>query len=87
MGYAKEDYDYEYEVEKPLEVREIEEKFENAQEFFVALYEELSSDKPLDLRTIYSHMSEIAGYLDLDEKQFGDLNISRESKISHLNRI
>lgn len=81
MGYAPSYYDYEYEAEKPIEILEVEQRFENAQEFFIALYEELTSDKPLDLATIYSHMSEIAGYLNVDESQFGELNISRESKI------
>lgn len=81
MGYAPNYYDYEYEAEKPQEVLEIEERFEAAQEFFIALYEELSSDQPLNLSAVYSHMSEIAGYLNVDERQFGDLNISRESKI------
>ena len=81
MGYAPEYYDYHYEAEKPSEILEIEQKFNNCQEFFVALYAELTSREPLDLATIYNHMSEIAGYLDIDERQFGDLNISRESKI------
>lgn len=81
MGYAPNYYDYEFEAEKPLEILEIEQRFERAQEFFIALYEELSSDKPLDLASIYSYLSEIAGYLKVDERKFGDLNISRESKI------
>ncbi len=81
MGYAPNYYDYHNDDEKPSEILEVEQRFENAQEFFIALYEELTSNKPLDLATIYSHMSEIAGYLNVDEKQFGDLTISRESKI------
>jgi hypothetical protein len=81
MGYAPDYYDYEYEAEKPSEILEIEQKFNNCQEFFAALYTELTSHEPLDLATIYSYMSEISGYLDIDERQFGDLTISRESKI------
>lgn len=81
MSYAEDFYDYHYEAEKPSEILEVEQRFENAQEFFIALYEELTSDKPIDLATIYSHMSEIAGYLNVDERKFGDLTISRESKI------
>ena len=81
MGYAPDYYDYEYEVEKPQEILEIEQKFNNCQEFFSALYQELTSDKPLDLYAIYSYMSEISGYLDIDERQFGNLTISRESKL------
>ncbi len=81
MGYATDFYDYHYEAEKPSEILEVEQRFENAQEFFIALYEELTSDKPLDLASIYSYMSEISGYLKVDERQFGDLTISRESKI------
>ena len=81
MGYAWIDYDYETEADKPQEVLEIQERFESAQEFFIALYDELSSNEPLNLSAVYSHMSEIAGYLNVDERQFGDLTISRESKI------
>ena len=62
---------------KPLQVKELEKKVENVQEFFVALYEELTSKDKLNLHVIYSHMSEIAGYLDIDESQFSDLNIYR----------
>ncbi len=75
------EYHYEYEDEKSSEIIEFERKFEALQEFYTALYQELSSDEPLDLSSIYHHMSEIAGYLNIDERQFGDLNIARESKI------
>ncbi len=81
MSYAPYLYDYHNDDEKSSAELEIESRFESAQEFFIALYEELSSQKPLDLSAVYSHMSEIAGYLNVDEKQFGDLTISRESKI------
>ena len=81
MGYAPNYYEYETEAEKSRAEIEIEIRLENAQEFFIALYEELSSDGPLNLSAVYSHMSEIAGYLNVDESKFGDLNISRESKI------
>ena len=81
MGNAWADYDYETEAEKPREVQEIEERFDSAREFYIALYEELTSKEPLNLQAIYSHMSEIAGYLNVDDRKFGDLTISRESKI------
>ncbi len=78
MRNTFENYDeYGYEHDKPFEVRQLEKKVENVQEFFIALYEELTSKDKLNLHVIYSHMSEIAGYLDIDESQFSDLNIYR----------
>lgn len=74
-------YDYDFDEDKSSEIVEFERKFEAIQEFYTALYSELASPAPLDLDNIYTYMSEIAGYLDIDERQFGDLNISRESKI------
>lgn len=74
-------YDHDFDMDKPSEMIAIEKKLENAGAFFEELYRELSSDEPLDLGSIYHHMSEIAGYLNIDERQFGDLNIVRESKV------
>lgn len=74
-------YDYDFDEDKSSEIVEFERKFEALQEFYTALYSELTSPTPLDLDNIYTYMSEIAGYLNIDERQFGDLNISRESKI------
>lgn len=74
-------YDCEFDADKTSEHIALESKIESLQEFYSALYSELTSREPLDLDTIYTYMSEIAGYLDIDERQFGDLNISRESKI------
>ncbi len=81
MRYHKDYDDYDYQDDKPREVIDIERKLGNAREFVTALYQELTSREPLDLHSIYHYMSEISAYLDIDDRQFGDLNISRESKI------
>jgi hypothetical protein len=73
--------DYGDVCDKTYDEKQLEKRLDGAQEFFIALYEELASDKPMNLSVVYNCMSEIAGYLKIDERQFGDLNISRESKI------
>lgn len=79
--YAQEDYDYPYEQDKPWEVREIEKKLENSQGFLIELYRELTSEGEIDLQAVQFYMSELAGYMDIDDRNFGRLTIDRESKI------
>jgi hypothetical protein len=79
--YAQEDYEYEYEQGKPWEVREVEKKLEKSQEFMIALYEELTSEHPIDLNAVQFFMSEIAGHLDINDTRFGRLTIERDTKI------
>lgn len=72
------DYDdYTYDAPRDPEIIALEERMENAKEFYEALYTELTSAKPIDLRAVQNYMCEIAGYLDMNDSRFGPLTIDR----------
>ena len=81
MGYAREDYEYEYEQDKPYEIRQLEKKLDNSQSLVIELYSELTSNEPIDLQAIQFYMSELAGQLNIRDEDFGRLTIERDSKI------
>lgn len=72
---------YDYDDVKPYEVRQIEQKFEEAQGFMIELYRELTSDNPIDLQAVQFYMSELAGHLDVKDDGFGRLTIERDSNV------
>ena len=76
------DYDHNDElddfIDKLAEVKDLRYRLENAQDFFAEIYYLLQSDKPLDLGLLQWRLSEAASYLNIDEKQFGNLTIERK---------
>ena len=81
ISYADymEDNDY-WETRRDPVYKELVYSLDHAQDHMKGLYAELSADTPVDLDKIYFHIGEICSALNVDDKKFADINITRNNQ-------